>query len=769
MIQKLLVVIVLLGSIFSLDAQYNKPLYSWESMLPQQIVKEITQSDDYIYYATSWSVVRLDKETYNPRFYSKVEGLSSTGISEVVYDNTNNQLVIVYTSGMIDFLQEDNSVIAVGDFAQNPTYPEKTVNKAIVTDDGKILYGTRFGIVAQRSDNYLFDFTTNMELNVLEIAQNGATIYAATEEGIYRFDDDGVKNPGDFTNWIIQDGEVGLPAIYEANDIEFHKDMVYAVIEDEVYVFDGVEWKLFFVPDENFEILSISAEKEHLVITTRENSSNSKTVLYDGVNFSEIVGCGNSIRDAIEISNKKIAFADNWHGVRVLDAEGNCRVYALNSPYSFKAREIRIKDGNPYVGSGGINENFLFDTNKAGFYVQTDGSWKNYNGNTSSEIDEFNLLNFVVVEPHPTKDIFYAAAFPGGILEINNETGVNEVYYSKNSPLKGTNEVPDIERVSDLRFDEDENLWVTNYNADSALHVLTNEGIWYSYTFPGTRNLGMMEFDDFGHLWIQLGGSNGGVLVVNFLGTITDPNEFEIRIFNSGNSAITNNRILSLAKDLDGEMWVGTQSGPVIFECGDVFQNTNCFGSIRKVLQDSIPAPLLETEAINTIAIDGANRKWLGSPTGIYVQSADGETQVARYTESDSPLFDNNVIDLSYDAEFGEMYIATNKGVQSIRIDATGATRNFSKSNLYTFPNPVRPEYDGPIAIQGLARDANVKITDVRGRLVFETQANGGMAIWDGRDYNGKKAESGVYTVFATYTKDIDNLATETTKILIVR
>jgi len=768
MTRQLLLLPLLFLGILQSHAQYDQPLGSWQSHLPQQIAKEITQSDEYIFYATQWSIVRLDKDTYNPRYFSKVDGLSETGITEVVYDDKNEQLVIIYTNGSIDFLQEDNSVINVGDFAQNPTYPEKTVNKAIITDDGKILYGTRFGILAQRSDNYLFEFTTNMGLNVVELAQQGDIIYAATEEGIYQFIDDGVKNPADFTNWTIQDGEVGLPAIYEARDIEIFKDKVYTLIEDEVFVLDG-EWKVFYIPDEGFEILSISAEKQNLVIATRENSKNSKAVLYDGENFGELLGCGNSIRDAIEIGNKKLAFADNWHGFRVLDADGTCRLLELNSPYSSKAREIRIKDSEPYIASGGINENFLFDTNKDGFFIKRDGQWINYNGNSTPEIIENTMENMAVVQPHPTKDIVYAGAFPGGVLEINNETGEKKVYNSTNSPLKGTIEALYIERIPDMKFDDEENLWVTNYNAENSLHVLTGPDEWHSFSFGGTRNLGTMEFDDFGNIWIQLGGSNGGVMVFDYNGTIEDTSDDQVKFLRSNNSAITNNRILSLANDLDGEMWVGTQSGPVIFECGNIMQNDNCFGSIRKVLQDSIPAPLLETEAITTIAIDGANRKWMGSPTGIYVQSADGETQVERYTVENSPLFDNNIIDLSYDGELGEMYIATNKGVQSIRIDATSAKKFFDNSKLYAFPNPVRPEWDGPIAIQGLARDANVKITDTQGRLVFETTANGGLATWDGRDYNGNRAESGVYTVFATYTKNLDDLATETTKILIVR
>ncbi len=764
--RQLSVLFFLLLVITTVHAQYNKELYAWESHLPQQIVMEVAQSSENIYYATQFSIVKIDKETYNPTYISKIEGLSETGITEVAYDDQNEQLVIVYDNGMIDFLQEDGTVIAVGDFSQNPTYPDKTVNKAIITDNGQVLYGTRFGVIAQRTDDYFFDYTTNMELNVLELAQQGSTIFAATEEGLYRYDEDELKNPGDFTNWVFQDNTVGLSILYEATDVEFYKDKTYAVVDNELYVLED-SWQVLYIPEEDFEIASISAEGNHLVLSVKNGSSNSKVVFYDGSNFSELTGCGNSIRDVIEIGNKQVVFADNWHGFRVLD-ESNCINLFLNSPYSFKAKEIRVKEGTPYIASGGINENFLFDNNRDGFFVRKDRDWTNYNGNTVSEIKQYSMINMVVVEPHPTQDKLYAGAFPGGILEIDNETGQRQVFNSDNSPILGPLGFEEIERVSDIKFDEDGNMWVTNYSAEEPLHVYTPEGIWHSFSFNGTTTLGALVFDDFGNVWIQVGGANGGVLVFDHQGTIADPTDDEFKILKSSNTAITNNRILSLAVDLDGEIWVGTQSGPVIFECGDVFE-TECFGSIRKVLQDSIPAPLLQTEAITSIVVDGANRKWLGSSTGIYVQSPDGETQVERYTKDNSFLFDNNIIDLAYDAELGEVYIASNKGVQSIRIDATGASQFFSSSNLYTYPNPVRPEWNGPIAIQGLARDANVKITDTQGRLVFETTANGGTAIWDGRDYNGQEAASGVYTVFATYTLDVSDLRTETTKILIVR
>ena len=184
-----------------------------------------------------------------------------------------------------------------------------------------------------------------------------------------------------------------------------------------------------------------------------------------------------------------------------------------------------------------------------------------------------------------------------------------------------------------------------------------------------------------------------------------------------------------------------------IFEC-DVI-NSDCPGSLRIGELDEFGAHLFEDQNIQTIAIDGANRKWFGTLSGIFVLSPSGEEQVASYTVDNSPLFDNQIIDIAFNHETGEAFIGTAKGLQVLRTEATkGGPIN--SNNVLVFPNPVRPEYTGLIAIKGLAQDADVKITDVNGTLVYETTALGGQAIWNGNDYNGRRANTGVYLVFST-------------------
>ena len=72
------------------------------------------------------------------------------------------------------------------------------------------------------------------------------------------------------------------------------------------------------------------------------------------------------------------------------------------------------------------------------------------------------------------------------------------------------------------------------------------------------------------------------------------------------------------------------------------------------------------------------------------------------------------------------------------------------KSNVNVYPNPVRPKFNGNIAIKGLVEDADVKITDLNGTLVHKTIALGGQAVWDGKNGYGERVQTGVYLVFSS-------------------
>ena len=271
---------------------------------------------------------------------------------------------------------------------------------------------------------------------------------------------------------------------------------------------------------------------------------------------------------------------------------------------------------------------------------------------------------------------------------------------------------------------------MTNFGADEPISVMTAEGEWQSFRSAGNNKLFDMTIDQNGYKWAIAQGNDGGVIVYDDNGTPENPNDDPFpRFFNVGNSEISTNLINSIKADLNGDVWVGTVEGPIVFECGGGTFDSECRGTRRKVLQDGIGAFLLQTEDIRVIEVDGANRKWFGTRNGIFLQSPDGVDQIAHYTEDNSPLFDNTINALSFNDETGELWIGTNKGMQSFRTDATGPELTHREDRVVAFPNPVRPDYNGPIAIKGLVENAEVKITDINGQLVFETTSLGGQAV----------------------------------------
>jgi flagellar hook assembly protein FlgD len=104
------------------------------------------------------------------------------------------------------------------------------------------------------------------------------------------------------------------------------------------------------------------------------------------------------------------------------------------------------------------------------------------------------------------------------------------------------------------------------------------------------------------------------------------------------------------------------------------------------------------------------------------------------------------VLDLEIDHNTGEMFIITDIGMMSYRTDATYEDTEYS--NVTVFPNPARPEYSGPITIQGIQYDSDVKITDIAGNLVYKTTSNGGTATWDGKTLIGERVATGVYLIW---------------------
>jgi hypothetical protein len=213
-------------------------------------------------------------------------------------------------------------------------------------------------------------------------------------------------------------------------------------------------------------------------------------------------------------------------------------------------------------------------------------------------------------------------------------------------------------------------------------------------------------------------------------------------------------------------VWVGTLRGLGVFYSPQaIFSEEGA--DVQQILieQDGNVQILLETEAINCITIDGANRKWIGTESsGAFLLSPDGTDQIYHFTQENSPLLSNNVFDIDINYEKGEVFFATEDGIISFL--STSSNFDQEMTELKVYPNPVRESFDGPIRIDGLDYNTDVKITDISGNVVYQTTSNGGRAIWNGKDFNGNRVATGVYLIFATNT---DGSATNVGKIAFVQ
>jgi flagellar hook assembly protein FlgD len=191
-----------------------------------------------------------------------------------------------------------------------------------------------------------------------------------------------------------------------------------------------------------------------------------------------------------------------------------------------------------------------------------------------------------------------------------------------------------------------------------------------------------------------------------------------------------------------------------------IFSSDNVDAQTIKLEQDGNVQLLLETETVQAIAVDDANRKWLGtSSSGVYLMSEDGTKQIYHFDEKNSPLISNNIKSISIDRKTGDVFFGTPKGIMSFRGSATEGLEQFTE--VYAYPNPVRDNYTGPIIIKGLVANTIVKITDISGSIVRELNSEGGQAIWDAKNFKGEKVGTGVYMVFCTNQDGSQKIATK--------
>lgn len=758
---------------FITHAQSDLAIGHWATHLPFNSGNAIAQSDQFVYYSTDFALLKINKQDLSFERITRTEGLSDSKIRTIFFHKDQSTLIVAYENAALDLIKEDgvHPVVDIVNFNNIPI--DKFINKISFRDEHHVFICANYGLslLDVRKGKFIFTlFTPNIK--VYDCIQWNNQYFMATESGIYFLETQGSEIIQNFNSWKKLDQTYGIPKSEPFYSCVQYKGSVFVSNSTEIFKWQSPKFhSVFNHPD--YEIKYLSEGTHYLLAGLHcKTSSCKEQVAYfdENLNFKlSNADCTEQNLYAIESDDGTIWYADVRWSFRFSNKAGEvCNNLWINGPATNNCYEIAALQDGIYVATGGVDNVFTPRYWSDGILKYSDHNWSSINSYQTPGLQNFDLKDVLRIAEHPDKTKIYFACAGKGLLEYNRLDDTYKIYNKTNSPLEVTDGDPGNVRLSGIAFDKDKTLWITNYLASgkSGLSSLNNQGAWRTHGFKGNYFTDI-KVDQNGYKWM-VNRLSSGITVFDEGDPVDTLDDRRIQL-NNNNTEMTTNDVRTLEVDLDGDVWVGTAEGPVVFECGSSIFDGTCKGSRRKVDQDGIIYYLLSSEVITTIAVDGANRKWFGtSNNGIFVQSPGGESQIYNFNTGNSPLLDNSIFDITIDQKSGEAWIATAKGLQVFRSDATHAKNFFTETPL-VFPNPVTPDYDGPIAIKGLARDSRVKITDLSGRLVYETISNGGQAIWDGKDYLGRKTSSGVYLLFANSTQDFESAEAVVTKIVIQR
>ncbi len=752
-----------------LTAQPRLPIGGWDNFLPYQRGAYVTQSDSEVFYSTGLGILIIDKGELSTRTLTRADGLAETQIRLLKYHRPTETLIIVYENSTIDLYRQGRfeTLPQINNF--NFTGGDNRIN-AISVDETRAYLAAGYGVSALDLERSTFPFTTFTGVAVVSVVTYGGWVWAGTAEGIYRAPLTGV-NLDDFTNWDYLGADAGFPDLYETTALGVYGGELVFNIDTGLYRWTEQGPERFFrpnEPDREWIPAYLSAEGDNLLVgyRCRDNGcADRRLFIFDAeLNLVKNVlsNCAGIVTSAVQDQAGRMWLGDEWRDVRMLRnlGQNNCQLLTFPGPISERAFDLEVIDGVLWGVSGAFETTLAPVFYNEGLFKYEDGQWTYFNRQTTETFrgrdgeigGNDDLLAMVSLTHDPATGRIYASSWLEGLVEYDPAAGTFTLYDETNTPMQNARgEAAGRVRAGGLQVDDEGRLWLINNNALDGRPIIARdtEEEWYALGSRCNRSGAFgLTIDGVGFKWVLNSIENGGGVLVYDEGELSDPNDDRCRVITQSNSELPTNQTRSLVTDLDGDVWVGTAQGVVIFECGTTAIE-NCQGDHRVVEQDGFTGRLLETEDVLTLAVDGANRKWVGTASGVFLLSPDGREQLAFFNEDNSPLLANRVNDIAIDPETGLVYFATTSGISVYQSDATAGGR-FNRPELEVFPNPVRPGYRGPITIRGLARDANVKITDVSGKLIFETQARGGQATWFGTDYNGRRAQTGVYLIFAT-------------------
>jgi ligand-binding sensor domain-containing protein len=737
-----------------------QPIGQWRDHLPYQQVTAVAFTAGKVWAATPFSIFSVDPADNSIERWSKTNGLSETGISAIGAEPSGQRIIIAYNNSNIDVLN-DNNIINI-DALKNATMAADKTIYAVFINQQQAWLATGFGIVVINLETYDVKDTyiignNGSKIKVNAITSDGNYFYAATAEGVKKAPANGA-NLADFRNWELISGTNGLPA-GAVQTVASVQNNILVVKNDSLWMQAANNWR--FLYRDGWTIKNCTVSNKQVLLSEQSNNTGRIVALTPaGTTAATIQNTTfTAAPEQAIIFQNEYWIADSTAGLSKYSGASFTSL-SPDAPTGIATGSMQILNNTLWTAAGSINTNWEAQNNKNGLFSFGDNVWSHYNHSNFPALD--TVTDFISVAIDPLNESVWAGSFGGGLVNIQKDKTVT--IYKQNSAIQPAYFAHGSYRVSGLAFDADNNLWIANYGAEQPVHVKKADGAWQSFIIPYVipeQAVSQVIIDDLNQKWFVLPKSNG-LVCFNHGTSIDNPGDDQWKWYRSGkgNGNLPDNNVLCIAKDKNSFIWVGTAKGIGVIQCSqEVFSSTGCEAVLPIVQQDNFAGYLFSDEQVQAIAVDGADRKWVGTQNGVWLISPDAEETIYRFTESNSALLSNDVKQIAIDNKTGEVFFATAKGICSFRSTATETAE--TNNGVLVFPNPVPPGYTGTIAIRGLPNNAIVKITELDGRLAYETRALGGQAIWNGKDYKGRTVSTGIYLVLVSDDNHQQKLVTK--------
>ena len=681
----------------------------WRGHFDNHTIRQVIKGDD-VYAASPFQIIKLNGPNA-VKWIDKTTGLNDIGIEYVAWDPILKQLVITYENSNVDIVKDDQ-VFNINAIQLSNLYTDHKINGITIYNNWGLL-STNFGIVVidltkhEIKDTW-FPNNNQQQAITYDIAIKNDSLFVATDNGIWTSP---LKN-----NWIL------------AN-----------------------QWSHLITYD-SLQIKHFASKKNTLFAYNQSSLFQIPTIsplikMSTGI-IQKIDSAANTFNISVQFPNKKgmlIQLNDNLTTTTLVDST------MLVAPM-----QLVFENNNYWVADSSTG---LLQKNNSNYkWIDLGGPKATINGiasiNEQNLIAPFNdAMGYGSFNENGWLSNFQIASKQLPILYASSISNADESFWltSKNGLVHITNNA-NIETIQPnnltgdykyIQSDQNNSIWALQDNQGI---VRQSNASWASIPLPSNfiKN-GLNEFivNNQQQAWLIAPNKQG-------LYVYQAKDIYKTEIWNQlttqasiGN--LPSNNVTSIANDKTGSIWVGTDNGIGIFNCGDISVEP-CNAYLPIVSNNGFNGYLFQKEIINTIAVDGANRKWIGTNNGAWLLSADGLEIIEHFTSSNSPLPSDTILQILIAPKTGEVFFNTTKQMVSFRGTATqGAV---SQNTIQIFPNPVPPNFSGTIAFRGLVENAIVKITDLTGKLLYQTNALGGQAVWNGKTYEGRKVATGIYLVF---------------------